>query len=181
VPIRSASSDRPPVTVVPYYPAFPPEMVFPRTPHTDSPAAVFREAGRSRIAYFAGDIDRTLWRSGSVDLSHVVQNTIRWLTGETPAPVRSEGPGILETFAWQTEPGYALHLLNYTNPNMTRGFMRDIYPIGAQTIAFDVASGRQIKTVRALRSGTTLGFQQEGASVRFTVPSIGDYEVVALT
>jgi hypothetical protein len=111
----------------------------------------------------------------------VVQNTIRWLTGETPAPVRSEGPGILETFAWQTEPGYALHLLNYTNPNMTRGFMRDIYPIGAQTIAFDVASGRQIKTVRALRSERPLVFQQEGASVRFTVPSIGDYEVVALT
>jgi hypothetical protein len=181
LPIRSASSDRPALTVVPYYPAFPPEMVFPRTPHTDWPAAIFRETGRSRIAYFAGDIDRTLWRSGNVDLSRVVQNTVRWLAGETPAPVRIEGPGILETFAWQTEPGYALHLLNYTNPNMTRGFIRDIYPIGAQTIAFEVASGRRIKSVRGLRSGTTLSFQQDGTSVRFTVPSIGDYEVVALT
>jgi hypothetical protein len=181
VPIRSASSDRPVLTVVPYYPAFPPEMVFPRTPQTDSPAAIFRETGRSRIAYFAGDIDRTLWRSGSVDLSRVMQNTIRWLAGETPAPIRIDGPGIIEIFAWQTEPGYALHLLNYTNPNMTRGFMRDIYPIGAQTVAFEVANGRQIKTVRALRSGTTLSFQQDGTRVRFTVPSIADYEVVALT
>lgn len=181
LPIRSTSSDRPALTVVPYYPAFPPEMVFPRTPHTDSPAAIFRETGRSRIVYFAGDIDRTLWRSGNVDLSRVVQNTVRWLAGETPAPVRIEGPGILETFAWQTEPGYALHLLNYTNPNMTRGFIREIYPIGAQTIAFEVASGRRIKSVRGLRSGTTLSFQQDGTSVRFTVPSIGDYEVVALT
>src|SRR5262249_15058086 len=68
LPIRA--KDGPPIlSVVPYYPAFPPEMVFPRTPRTDEPAAIFKQKGASRIAYFAGDIDRTFWRSGSTDLS----------------------------------------------------------------------------------------------------------------
>ncbi len=180
VPIRSTSAV-PELTVVPYYPAFPPEMVFPRTPHTDSPAAVFRDTGGARVVYFSGDIDRTLWRSGSADLSRVVQNAVRWLLGDARQPVSIEGAGILESFAWQTEPGYALHLLNYTNPNMTRGFMRAIYPVGAQKVAFDVAAGRQIRNVRALRAGTTLNFLQERTTVRFEIPSVSDYEVIALT
>ena len=34
---------------------------------------------------------------------------------------------MVEMFAWETEPGFALHLLNYTNPNMTRPFVTDVY------------------------------------------------------
>jgi hypothetical protein len=179
VPIRSIAPQA--LTVVPYYPAFPPEMVFPRTPRTDVPAAVFRESGRSRVAYFAGDIDRTLWRSGSVDLSRVVQNTVRWLLGDARPPVTIEGEGIVEAFAWQTDPGYSLHIVNYTNPNMTRGFIRHVYPIGEQKVSFEVAHGRRISSVRALRPDRALAFTQDAQTVRFTVPSVADYEVIALT
>jgi len=72
VPVRAGSANAPVLTVVPYYPAFPPEMVFPRTPRTDQPAAIFREQGSSRVAYFAGDLEATSWRSGSADLSRVI-------------------------------------------------------------------------------------------------------------
>src|SRR5262249_3851551 len=50
LPIRATDSSPLVLSVVPYYPAFPPEMVYPRTPHTDEPAALFRQAGTSRIA-----------------------------------------------------------------------------------------------------------------------------------
>jgi hypothetical protein len=170
-----------PLTVVPYYPAFPPEMVFPRTPHTDQPAALFRQNGRSRIAYFAGDIDRTFWRSGNPDLGLLLQNTVRWLRGEDRAPITLDGDGVVETFAWETEPGYAVHILNYTNPNMTRGFVRKFYAIGPQKAELRVASGRRIKDVRALRAARAVPFTQDGDVVRFEVPGVTDYEVVALT
>lgn len=184
VPIRATGGDpsaSAPLTVVPYYPAFPPEMVFPRTPPTDQPAAVFRQNGRSRIAYFSGDIDRTFWRSGNPDLALLLQNTVRWLRAEDRAPVSLDGDGIVESFAWETEPGYALHILNYTNPNMTRGFVRKFYAIGPQNAEFRVARGRRIRSVQALRTAGALPFTQDGDVVRFDVPAVTDYEVVALT
>jgi len=183
VPVRAAGGAAPvsaPLTVVPYYPAFPPEMVFPRTPKTDQPAALFRESGRARVAYFAGDVDRTFWRSGNPDLGLLIRNAVTWLRGGDRPPVSLEGDGIIEAFAWETEPGYALHLLNYTNPNMTRGFVRTFYRVGSQKAQLEVGSGRRIRTVRALRASRALPFTQDGNVVRLDVPGVIDYEVVTL-
>jgi hypothetical protein len=156
-------------------------MVFPRTPRTDEPAAVFRESGGSRVAYFPGDVDRTFWRSGNPDLGQLLANTVRWLRGGAPPPVTIEGDGIVEAFAWETEPGHALHILNYTNPNMTRPFVRRFYPIGPLRVAFELPAGRNVSRVEALRAGGLLPFKQEGRTVRFEVPTVADYEVIALT
>ncbi|HEY7056345.1 MAG TPA: beta-galactosidase trimerization domain-containing protein, partial [Vicinamibacterales bacterium] len=181
VPIRSTIEAPPALTVVPNYPAFPPEMVFPRTPRTDSPAAVLHEApGAGRVAYFAGDVDRTAWRSGNVDLSRLLQNTVDWLIARQ-RPVTIDGDGIVESFAWQTKPGYALHLLNYTNPNMTRGSLRRFYPVGVQDVGFAIQRGQRVTAVRALRADQPLTFRQEDSTVRFELPSVVDYEVIALT
>ncbi len=164
---------------VPWYPAFPPEMVYPRATKATDPAAVFRGVGKSRIAYFAGDVDRTCWRSGNSDLSQLLQNAVKWVRGQD-AVVSVEGAGLIETFAWETEPGYALHLLNYTNPNATHGAIRRAYPLGPQKIRFRVSQGRAIKSVRALRSGASLVFQQQAQTVSFEIPGVTDYEVVVL-
>ena len=40
-----------------------------------------------------------------------------------------QGDGIVEVFAWETESGFALHLLNYTNPNMLSGWFTETYPV----------------------------------------------------
>ena len=181
LPITQRDPTPPTLTVVPYYPAFPPEMVFPRTPHTNEPAVVLRQNGNARVAYFPGDVDRTSWRSGHTDLSLLLQNAIRWVAGDERPPLSVVGQGIIELFAWETEPGYALHILNYTNPNMTRGFIRQNYPVGAQKVEFDVAPGKEISGVRALRAGRNLMFAQTARTVRFDVPSVLDYEVIALT
>ena len=156
-------------------------MVYPRMPRTDQPAAIFREVGNSRFAFFPGDLDRTFWRSGNTDLSQLIQNTVRWLMGSARPQVRITGDGVIEAFAWETEPGYALHILNYTNPNMTRGFIRRFYSIGPQKVEFDVAAGKRITSVRTLRAARELKFEQQDRKVRFEVPSVVDYEVVALT
>jgi hypothetical protein len=181
VPIRAIDSAPLVLSVVPYYPAFPPEMVFPRTPRTNEPAVLLRENGKSRIAYFAGDIDRTSWRSGNTDLSQLIQNSVKWVAGSHRPPVSVTGEGIVEVFAWETDPGYALHILNYTNPNMTRGFVRRFYTIGPQKVEFEVGAGKKVNSVRSLRAGRALPFRQSDRTVRFQVPSVVDYEVIALT
>ncbi len=81
-----------------------------------------------------------MWRSGHTDLARLLQNAIRWVAG-ADAPVTIEGDGVIETFAWETEAGFAVHVLNYTNPAMHRGWIRDFYPIGAQKIRMSLPPG----------------------------------------
>ena len=171
--------DEPVLTVVPGYVAYPPELSYPPTPHTTEPAVVIREKGRSRLIYFPGDVDRTLWHSGHTDISRLLQNSVRWvLHGESP--VTLEGGGVVEAFAWETEPGFAIHVLNYTNPNMHRGWIREYYPIGEQKVKMKLPPGRRVTRVELLRSEKTVPFRVTGNELEFTIPRVVDYEVAAV-
>lgn len=168
------------LSVIPYYPAFPPEMVYPRIRQTEEPAAVFRQ-GSAKVVYFPGDIARTAWKSGNPDLNRLISSSINWLLKDHPVPVRVEGEGIMELFAWETEPGFAIHILNYSNPNLMRAFARRFYPMGPLQVEFRVPKDNRISNARALRAGRNLSFQQTHEGVQFEVPSVEDYEVIALT
>jgi hypothetical protein len=131
------------------------------------------------LIYFPGDVERTLWRSGHTDLSRLLRNSIRWLLrGESPVAI--SGRGVVESFAWETEPGFALHLLNYTNPNMHRGWVREYYEIGEQKVRMELPPGRTVKRVDLLRAESGIPFSQTGSVVEFTIPKVVDYEVAAL-
>jgi len=174
-----APVDDPVLTVVPGFVAYPPELAYPDPARTNEPAAVLREKGGSRLAYFPGDIERTLWRSGHTDLSRLLQNAIRWVAGPE-ASVKVEGDGVIETFAWETEAGMAIHLLNYTNPNMHRGWVRRYYPIGEQRVMVRLPGGRRVKRVELLRAEQDVRFRLAGGVIEFTVPRVVDYEVAGI-
>jgi hypothetical protein len=175
-----AAVGNPVLTVVPGFVAYPPELAYPADSHTDEPAAVLREDGKSRVAYFSGDVERTMWISGHSDLSRLLRNTVNWiLHGEQPVSV--QGPGLVEAFAWETEPGFALHLLNYTNPNTHRGWYREFYPIGAQTVRFEIPKERKVSRVELLRAEKTIPFKRTERGVEFTIPGVADYEVAAIS
>src|SRR3954465_14225263 len=72
VPI--AATDGAVLTVVPGSTAYPPELSYPEPSHTTEPAVVVRERGTSRLVYFPGDVERTMWKSGHTDLSRLLQN-----------------------------------------------------------------------------------------------------------
>ncbi len=168
------------LTVVPGFVAYPPELSYPTQPRTDEPAVVLREEGKSRLAYFPGDIERTMWRSGHTDLSRLLRNTIRWVSGGR-APVTIEGEGVIEAFAWETEPGFAVHVLNYTNPNMHRGWVRAFHSIGEQKVRMTLPPGRRVTRVELLKAETNIAFRATGGAVEFTIPKVVDYEVAAVS
>ena len=180
VPVK-AVDHTPVLTVVPAYTGYPPEMAYARpAARTDEPAVVIRERGASRLIYFPGDIERSAWRSGNTDVSQLLQNSVRWLLRDR-MPVTVEGEGFVELFAWETDPGYAVHILNYNNPNLHRGWIRRNYPIGRQVVKMEVPGGRRIARVQLLRAEREIPFTQKGARVEFIVPSVTDYEVAALS
>jgi hypothetical protein len=112
-------------------------------------------------------------------LSRLLQNLIRWVTRDEQ-PISVHGTGLVECFAYETEPGFALHILNYTNPNTHRGLIREFYPIGAQQISFEVPAGRTVSRVQLLKAGSNVPFQRANNRIEFTIPSVTEYEVAAL-
>ena len=178
IPLKPVQN--PILTVVPGFVSYPPELAYPPFPHTDQPAVVLAETASSRIAYFPGDIERTYWLTGHGDLLHLLHNTIRWITRDESI-VHVEGEGFIETLSWETTPGYAIHLLNYTNPNAHHCWLQSIYPLGPQTVHMKLPQGVRVKSVEILKAGKTVPFQLDNQTLRFTIPRVEDYEVAAIT
>jgi hypothetical protein len=186
LPLKSDSGSV--LTLVPPYPRGIPELVYAHQriempyagPHSDIPGVVLRERGKSRIAYFPSDIDRCTWRYGNTDLSGLLQNAIRWTTRDS-AEVKVSGDGVAEVIAWETEPGCAIHILNYNNPNMTLPWIRKDCPIGPQRVQVTLRPGVRVSGIKLLRSGLEVHPQQEGRLIEFTIPSIKNYEVAAIS
>lgn len=170
----------PVLTVVPGFVQYPPELAYPPVSRTDEPAVVLREIASSRIAYFPGDIEHTYWVTGHGDLLRLLHNTIRWITRDESV-VLVEGDGFIEMFAWETGPGYAVHVLNYTNPNAHHGWMQSTYPLGPQTVTMKLPPGVKVKSVELLQTELTMPFRVEGQTLRFTIPHVEDYEVAAIS
>jgi len=176
-PIRPVAGA--PLTVIEPYPVYPPEAVYPRKAPSDQPTLVTRTVGKARLAYLAGDVDATYWRLDNPDLGRLLGNVVRWqLDGR--APVSVDGEGLVELFAWETDSGYAVHLLNYNGPNAFRGHMRKPVSLGAQAVRIVLSDDRAIKSARLLWADAPVAFVQDGRTVTLTVPAVGPYEVIAL-
>jgi hypothetical protein len=91
-----------------------------------------------------------------------------------------EGRGLVELFAWETEPGFAIHILNYTNPNFARGWFRETYPLGPQTVKLELPEDAKVRKVQALRAGAELKYKMRGQTLEFTLPGVRDYEIAAV-
>ncbi len=178
VPLKPVQD--PVLTVVPGFVRYPPELAYPPVSHTDEPAVVLRESGASRLAYFSGDIERTYWMTGHGDLLRLLHNTIRWVTDDESL-VHVDGDGFVEMFAWETEPGYAVHLLNYTSPDALHGWLQTTDLLGPQTVRMKIPAGTMVRRVQLLRAEKNIDFRLEGVELRFTIPRVDDYEVAAVS
>jgi hypothetical protein len=92
-----------------------------------------------------------------------------------------EGEGFVELFCWETTPGYAVHLLNYTNPNAHHGWMQSVVNPGPQRVRMNLPSSVRVSAVDLLRAEKSVPHQMIGRELRFTIPVLDDYEVAAIT
>ena len=178
VPLKPVAD--PVLTVVPGFVRYPPELAYPPVSQTSEPAVVLREEGASRLAWLAGDVERTYWLTGHGDLLRLIENTIRWVTRDERM-LSVAGPGFIEVFCWETAPGYAVHLLNYSNANAFHGWMQTVEPLGPQHVSMKLPGGARVRQVELLRAERDLPFHLEEGVLQFTVPAVGDYEVAAVT
>jgi hypothetical protein len=179
VHVRPLAAFASPVTLIPSYPDLPMEHVFPRTETTGERQAYLRDLGRSRIAYFPGDLDRTFWEVLSADHGRLLANAVDWAAAEE-RPVTVAGPGLIDVTAWRQTESVTVHLVNFTNPMAMKGPLREFIPVGPLHVRLRLPEGRKARRVQLLSSGRTVPGEEAGGVLSVTVPSLLDYEVVAV-
>lgn len=167
------------LTHIAAYPMYPTEAVYSRQPHTNEAVAVVREQGTSKLVYFAEDIEAGYWRTAAGDLGDLVTKAVQWLVGDGH-PLKVDGQGLIEIYGWQTEPGYAIHLVNFTNPYFRAGITRRTYSAGEQKVRMVLRDSTPVKRAHLLRAAQPLEIRQTGRIVEFVVPNLVDYQVAVL-
>jgi hypothetical protein len=176
---RNGAYPNPPLTLIPSYPDLPMEEVFPRVPKTDIPEVYVREVGAGRVVYFPWDIDRVFWEVLATDHWKLLRNAVDWAANE-PRPVVVAGPGMLDVTMWRQKESVTVHLVNLTNPMMMKGPIREFIPTPPQTVSVRLPNNGKAKKVQLLVSGQTPRVQESNGTVRLTIPSILDHEVIAI-
>jgi hypothetical protein len=167
-----------PVTLIPSYPDLPMEDVYPRVPETDIRELYLRDTGKSRIAYFPGDIDRTFWQIMSADHGRLLRNTIRWALNEEPV-AEVKGPGVVDVTVWRQEKSMTVHLVNLTNPMMMKGPFREFIPVDQQ-VTINIPAGTTVQGVSLLVSGQKTDYKNVDGKITLNVPQIKDHEIIGI-
>jgi hypothetical protein len=167
-----------PVTLIPSYPDLPMEDVYPRVTETDIRELYLRDSGKSRIAYFPGDIDRSFWQIMSTDHSKLLRNTIRWALNEEPH-VEVKGPGVIDVTVWRQISSITVHLVNLTNPMMMKGPFREFIPVD-QMVSINIPPGTKVGGVKLLVSGQNPYYKIVEGKILLKVPQVQDHEIIGI-
>ncbi len=167
-----------PVTLIPTYPDLPMEHVYPRIPETDIRELYLNDTGRSRIAYFPGDTDRSFWQIMAADHGKLLANTVKWALNEDPV-VEVKGPGVVDVTAWRQKDSMTVHLVNLTNPMMMKGPFRELLPVSAEVI-INIPSNFKISQAKLLVAGQVPEQEIRNGKLIISIPQIHDMEIVGI-
>jgi hypothetical protein len=150
-----------------------------RVTQTDVPGVYLREIGESRIVYFPWDIDRLYWEIMSRDHGTLFRNAVEWAVNEPP-PVKVTGPGMFDVTLWRQKGSMTVHLVNLTNPMMMRPTFHELVPSPPQEVLIRLPAEAKAARVQLLVAGRTVSVEQGAGSIKLTVPSVLDHEVIAI-
>ncbi|HLN54946.1 MAG TPA: alpha-amylase family protein [Bacteroidales bacterium] len=167
-----------PVTLVPTYPDLPMEDVYTRIPDPDTRELYLRGSGKSRVAYFPWDVDRSFWQYMTDDHGKLLNNTIKWALNEDPV-VTVKAPGLIEITAWRQENSMAVHLVNLTNPMMMKGPFRELIPVDAE-VSIQVPVNSKVTAVTLPMRDEMPQYSYENGQVTLKVNKIYDHEIIGL-
>jgi hypothetical protein len=167
-----------PVTLIPTYPDLPMEDVYTRITDTDIRELYLREKGKSRVAYFPWDIDRSFWQYMTLDHSKLLNNTIRWTLNEDPI-VTVKGPGIIETTMWRQKDSMAVHLVNMTNPMLMKGPFRELLPVDVE-VSIKIPDNLNVTGVSLPMRDEEPQYTTKNGLITLTVTQIFDHEIIGV-
>ena len=176
-----------PITWVPPFPIFPPEISWMREPRTDIPALVLTEpapgSGRGRVAFLPADLDRCAHREEQFDHAAVLAGLVSWLlAGRERIAVSSAAPIGVNLYRSRStaQPRLVVHLTSLLYDSKIPGRQSRITPYGEIVLT---VRGLGDCAVRAHGhvDGGPLPVEVDGADVHVRIGSVHAHEVVTLT
>jgi hypothetical protein len=167
-------------TWIPDYPVIPTNEVVMGEARKDVATVIVRST-HARSAYLAMDLDAEYRRTESPDHRRLLANITRWAIGSSPS-IEVDGAGVLDVRIWRQRSSMTVHLVNLDTPQLSGGPVADLRPLGTQTVTVAMPDSARPAGARLLRAGRPARWTpiEHGQRVRVTVPSINDFEVVAI-
>jgi hypothetical protein len=167
-------------TLVPSFPAFPPELSWMREPKTDIPGLIVNEkSGAGRVAFLPADLDRRYARENLPDFATLLANLVRW-TARDEIPLAIDGPGLIDAQLYRQSGRTILHLINLTNAGTWRAPVEELIPVGPIRIRVKLPDGAAGRSLRLLVSNAAVPVRTEGGWAQFELKSILDHEVAVI-
>jgi hypothetical protein len=179
-PLRVQSGATVLATFVPAFPAFPPEEVWMREPHTDIPGLMVNESdGRGRVVFLPADLDRRYGRDHLPDHANLLANLVRW-AARNDFPLQVEGAGLVDCHLYQQPGRLVLHIVNLTNGGTWRAPVDELLPIGPLSVRVRLLFGTQGRHVQLLVSKHSARTAVRGGWIHFELPTLLDHEVAVV-
>jgi hypothetical protein len=179
--VRAEPGMQVPLTFVPPFPIYPPEMSWMRQPSSALPAVVVNEGfGQGRVVYLAADVDRCFGRDYLPDHGTLLANVVRWAARDR-LPLRVDGVGLVDCSLYRQPGRLVLHLVNLTNSGTWRAPVHELIPIGPLRVSLRVSESARGNSARLLVMGKTASVSVNEGWASFEVPSVLDHEVIVVT
>ena len=175
--VEAAPDTVAPFLFVPDFPDLPMEEVYPRAAPRGAAVVAREHAGGGRTVYFPWNIGAIFWEVLAADHGRLIANAVRWALGKR-ADVEVEGRGVLDIAVRHNDGGLAVVLDNLTNPMMMKGPIREVYPVGPQTVSVAVPDGKRLAGARLLVSDEQVVAAIRDGRATITVPGITTLEAV---
>jgi hypothetical protein len=166
---------KPLLTLIPPAMFGPPEKVWVDKVETEVPGLVITDLGRGRIAYVPWDVGGLYYRHSSPGHGGLIADVVDHLLPQGRQLKTSAHP--LVEITVMAQPGRArtlVHFVNLTGHSDTAYFA----PVELRDITVELA--QEFRRAADVRRGTELPVTGAGRYRRFTLPSLGAYEVVVL-
>ncbi|HWH97120.1 MAG TPA: alpha-amylase family protein [Pseudolysinimonas sp.] len=163
---------------LPHIPNLPMEELYARSGPVD-PAVILNRYGAGRSAYAAFDLGAVFWQELLPDHGTLIANLVRWSLGQ-PERVTVHGAGMFDIATWEGPTGFAVVLVNLTNPMAMRGPIRETLPAGPLEVRVRVPDDCALEGIDLLVAGASADWTRHDSTVTVVVPRIELLETVHL-
>lgn len=145
-------------------------------PNPVKPFVVFNpgKGGQGRSLFLATDLDSFYWRTREPTVGKLLARLVDVLLEEKPS-VFVKGSGLLDINVWGNEQNVTVHLVNLGS----HGRSRTSPGVGRQTLTLRL-TGQNVSEVRLLRAGEIAQWEADERELNVVLPSINDFELVAI-